>query len=111
MLTEFYDICTTRQPQSVPQTRQEGSVSLEEPLSLSAVLSLSMGTTDELDEAIGKFTGQTGLTGNREIEREEVAMVTDLPESLPVDLRAKLAVCMVHLRYSLPEVKYYYITT
>ena len=100
-----------RQPQSMPQTQREGSMSLEEPLSLSAVLSLSMGTTDELGEAIGRFTGQTGLTGNKEMEREEVAMITDLPESLPVDLRAKLAVCMIHLRYSLPEVKNYYINT
>ena len=76
---------------------------LEEPLSMSAALTMSMGTTDLLEPLIGAFTGHASFTGKGGETRETVEVV-EVPESLPVDLRAKLSVCVIHLRYKLPEV-------
>lgn len=52
-----------------PTTKTTPISPLEGPLSLSTALSLSMGTSEELDQAIGLFTDQnqlTGLGGERE---------------------------------------------
>ena len=72
-----------------------------EPLTLSAALSLSMNTSEILDPITGAITSrQSSLTGT---DREEV-IVTELPDTLPVDLRSKLSVCLINLRYQIPEV-------
>ena len=92
-----YDVggSTTSTPLATPTTTDQ-----QGPLSLSAALSMSMSTSDVLDPLTGTISGQTGLTGS---EREEV-VIRDVPESLPIDLRSKLSVCLIHLHYKLPEV-------
>ena len=80
-------------------------LSLEEPLSLSAALSMSMGTDDDLNRAIEPFGGQVGglLTSNQQTD-DGVFEATELPDTVPIDLRAKLTVCMIHLKYQFSEV-------
>ena len=61
-----------------------------------------MGASDELDQSISELTGLTGLTGEESTHPEVI--IDEIPESIPVDIRAKLAVCMIQLKYILPKV-------
>ncbi len=70
-----------------------------EPLTLSAALSLSMNTSDILDPITGIVTSQSS-SGT---DRHEI-IITEIPDNLPVDLRSKLSVCLINLRYRVPEV-------
>lgn len=100
VITDFYKIPLTTSIST--QSKGAGYIPLEEPLSMSAALTMSMGTTDVLEPLIGAFTGHTSFTGKGGETRETVEVI-EVPESLPVDLRAKLSVCVIHLRYKLPE--------
>ena len=59
-----------------------------------------MSTSDVLDPLTGSITSQPSLSGpeNKEIE------ILEVPDTLPIDLRSKLSVCLINLRYKLPEV-------
>ena len=59
---------------------------------------MSMGAGDELEPVIGALARAT-----QEGEQEGMA-VGELPEDMSVDLRGKLAVCMINLNLQLPEV-------
>ena len=61
-----------------------------------------MGTSDELNESITGLTGLTGLTGE-DASNEEVT-VEEVPDNIPVDIKAKVAVSMIQLKYPLPKV-------
>ena len=102
LLTSYYKISVlTKRP--VPDTGTAATpAALIEPLSLSTALSLSMGTSDELNESITGLTGLTGLTGE-DASNEEVT-VEEVPDNIPVDIKAKVAVSMIQLKYPLPKV-------
>ena len=116
LLTNYYKLLKGTTPPPPPPTTTSttgtastatnistaGVPSITEPFSISTALSLSMGTSDELDQSISELTGLTGLTGE-ESTRPEV-IIDEIPESIPVDIRAKLAVCMIQLKYILPKV-------
>jgi general transcription factor 3C polypeptide 3 (transcription factor C subunit 4) len=77
---------------------------MDEPLTLSSALSMSLGATeDDISQAIATFTGMSvvgGLDGDGDGPTEsDLYEVNEIPEALPVDLRAKLIVSMIHLKY------------
>ena len=71
-------------------------------LSLSAALSLSMSTSDVLDPMTGCIVA--AQDGGRGAGSDEIVII-EVPPSLPIDLRSKLAVCLIQLRYRVPEVR------
>lgn len=48
--------------------------------------------------------GRRQKGGANRSDRGVGCVIETVPDSVPVDLRAKLSVCMIHLRYELPEV-------
>lgn len=61
-----------------------------------------MGASDELGQSISELTGLTGLTGEESTQPEVI--IDEIPENVPVDIRAKLVVCMIQLKHILPQV-------
>lgn len=108
LITSFYELPVVKIPSSLPK-RQSRSLSIEEPLSLSAALSISMGTGDELMGAIDAFTGTQNQVNSGQQTEDDVFESAELPDTLPIDIRAKLLVCMIHLKYPFPEVDWIYM--
>ena len=80
-------------PPHSPNPQQMGSF-ISPPFSLSEALRMTMSSGDE-EEGSGESQAQS----------QTATIGLSVPEDMPVDLRAKLAVCLIHMGGALPEVR------
>ena len=66
--------------------------------SLSIALNLSMGTSDVLEGIAVQLSGATQATPTT------IEVMAAIPDTLPIDIRAKMCVAMINLSNPLPEV-------
>ena len=62
---------------------------------------MSMSAGDDLEPVIGALTRAAEIP---EVGEDVTIALAEVPDDMSVDLRAKLIVCMIHMRISVDEV-------